>query len=104
MTLENSQTTNSPTITVVPTIYLERADDRKDLALKYTLGAGATMTAYAAWAMWLVRAEPAFVFWMGIAALAIIAIIFTGILGLLVKRSINLSKEGLVITDDNYKS
>ena len=76
-----------------------KSDVRRDWALIVVTGGGMAMTAYAAAALWLVRIWPTYVFWLGAGAMATIMLVFTGILGLLVKRSLSLSKTELKIAD-----
>lgn len=57
------------------------------------------MTIYAGFALWLLSGNPQYVFWLGALAMAQIAIIFTGILGLLVKRRLSLSRTEFKVSD-----
>ena len=57
------------------------------------------MTVYAASALWLVRVWPQYTFWLGAGAMVNIMLVFTGIMALLVKRSLVLSKTELKIID-----
>ena len=57
------------------------------------------MTIYAGFALWLSSGNPTHVFWLGVLAMAQIAIIFTGILGLLVKRRLSLSRTEFKVSD-----
>lgn len=57
------------------------------------------MTAYAATCLWLLKESTEYVFWLGMAAHAHIAIAITGLMGLLVKRSLKVNKSGIEIVD-----
>lgn len=81
-----------------------RSDRRRDLGLLALFGGGIAMTAYAAYALWLVRDNASFVFWLGLSALALVAITLTGFAALIVKRTIRLSKDGLEISDHGGES
>ena len=76
-----------------------RSDRRRDLGLLALFGGGISMTGYAAYALWLVRHDASFVFWLGLSALALVAITLTGFAALIVKRTIRLSRDGLEISD-----
>jgi hypothetical protein len=81
-----------------------RAERRKDWALLFLSGGGLLMTAFSAVCLYLVRETPGFVFYLGMASMVQILIVFTGILGLLVARSIRLSRQEISITDHNAHS
>lgn len=57
-------------------------------------GCGLSMTAFAAFALYIVRNNPNYAFYMGLAALFLIGIIVTGYAGLLIKRTIKGSVLG----------
>jgi hypothetical protein len=57
------------------------------------------MTIFAGFSLWLSSGNPKYVFWLGALAMAQIAIIFTGILGLLVKRVLTLSRTQFSVSD-----
>ena len=76
-----------------------RSDRRRDLGLLALFGGGIAMTAYAGYALWLVRDNASFVFWLGLSALSLVAITLTGFAALVVKRTIRLSRDGLEISD-----
>ncbi|TKD50591.1 hypothetical protein [Sphingomonas baiyangensis] len=63
-------------------------EGRRGAALIFLAAGGVAMTAYASYALWLVRARPDFAFYLGAGALILIAIVLTGFAGLLVKRSV----------------
>ncbi len=76
-----------------------RSDSRRDWALLVVSAGGMAMTVFAGFALWLVSGNAKYAFWMGVLAMAQIAIIFTGILGLLVKRRLSLSKSEFKVSD-----
>jgi hypothetical protein len=78
-----------------------RADKRRDWALFFLSGGGMVMTMYAASVLWLVKGIPSYVFYMGLFAHIQILVVFTGILGLLVKRELKISKNEINISDHN---
>lgn len=78
---------------------VERSDRRRDLALYIVTGGGMAMTVYSVAVLYLVRDVPGLAFWMGVLAMINIMLVFTGILGLLVKRSLSVSRNELKISD-----
>jgi len=76
-----------------------RADKRRDWALFFLSGGGMVMTMYAAAVLWLVKGLPSYVFYMGVFAHIQIIVVFTGILGLLVKRELKITKGEINISD-----
>ena len=79
-----------------------RSDRRRDWGLALLAGGGMAMTAFAAVALWILyyRNGPlGFVFYMGMAALGLVAIVLTGFSGLLVKRTLRLGKDGFESDD-----
>lgn len=91
-------------ITVVPAKNLDASDLRKTWALLFLAGGGLTMTAYAGVVLWLVGDVARYAYYLGMFAMLNIFIIFTGMLGLLVKRTLNISKTGIVVEDHESKS
>jgi len=75
------------------------ADGRRAMALILLAGGGVAMTAFAAVSLWLVRHRPDYAFWLGLAALALVAIVLTGFAGLIVRRTVKVGREGLEISD-----
>ncbi|QNQ09236.1 hypothetical protein [Sphingomonas alpina] len=65
---------------------LRDAEARKGAALVLMATGGMAMTAYAGFALWIVRGEAKFAFYLGETALAIVLIVLTGFAGLLVRR------------------
>jgi hypothetical protein len=78
-----------------------RSDKRRDLALMVVTGGGMAMTAFATAGLWFVRDNPTYAFYLAVGGLVNIGIIFTGILGLLVKRRLSVSKSEINISDFN---
>ena len=75
------------------------SDRRRDWGLLLLAGGGMAMTTYAAYALWLVRDVADYAFYLGAGALGLVAIVLTGFAGLIVKRTLRLSKDGLEVTD-----
>ena len=74
--------------------YMLTPDGRRAVALLMLAGGGAVMTAYAAWALWMVRAVSQYAFYLGLAAHLSILVVLTGFAGLLVKRMLRASVAG----------
>jgi hypothetical protein len=70
------------------------SDRRRNWALILMAGGGVAMTAYAAYALWLVRDRADYAFYLGAGALVLIGIVLTGFAGLLIKRTIRGSIVG----------
>lgn len=79
----------------------DRGERRRDWALIITSGGGMVMTAFAAVCLFMIRENAGLVFWLAIAAMLQIFAIFTGLIGLLVKRSFRISKNEINISDFN---
>lgn len=77
------------------------SDRRRDLALKVVTGGGIAMTVFSAVGLYYVRDNAAYAFYLAVGGLLNIGIIFTGILGLLVKRRLSVSKSEINISDFN---
>lgn len=73
---------------------LDDPEGRRGWALMLMAGGGVSMTIFAAFALYLVRSVPAYAFYMGLGALALIGIVITGYAGLLIKRTIKGSVLG----------
>ena len=69
-------------------------EGRRGAALLFMAAGGVAMTGYAAYALWLVRSRPDYAFYLGLSAMALIAIVLTGFAGLLIKRTIKGSVLG----------
>jgi len=76
-----------------------KSDRRKDIALYVVIGGSIFMSMYAVAALWFVKIHPQYVFWLGALAMAQIMLVFTGIMALLVKRTLSISKSSLSISD-----
>lgn len=86
---------------------VEKGDVRRDWALILLAGGGMAMTLFAVACLYLISANEKYVFYMGLAAMVQIFAIFTGFMGLLVKRSLKISKSEISIVDhdvDNMRS
>jgi hypothetical protein len=77
------------------------SDRRRDWALAVISGGGVAMTIFTSVAMYFVRESPMYVFYLGVGGMVNIGVIFTGILGLLVKRRLSVSKSEINISDFN---
>jgi hypothetical protein len=78
---------------------LVRSDRRRDWGLLFLAGGGMAMTAYAGCALYLVRAQANLAFWLGMAAMGLVGVVLTGFAGLIVKRTLRLSRDGLEVAD-----
>lgn len=81
---------------------LREPEARNGAALAFIEGGGVTMTAYAAFSLYLVRDHPNYAFWLGVGALLIVAIVITALTSLLgAKRTIDATIAGnrLIIAD-----
>jgi len=79
-----------------------RSDRRRDWGLALLAGGGMAMTIYAAVALYVLweRNGPLdYVFYLGLAAMALVGIVLTGFSALLVKRTFRLGKDGVEYTD-----
>jgi hypothetical protein len=74
-------------------------ENRRNWALAIVAGGGVAMTAYASVGLWFVRESPMYSFYLATSALVNIGLIFTGVLGLLVKRTLSISKSAINISD-----
>lgn len=105
--LNQPEVTNNITpqqITVVPQSSLEAAERRRDWALFIAAGGGFVMSIFAACGLFLLQSSTTSVFWLAESAMLNIFVIFTGILALLAKRSLNLSRTGLIVSDSDKPS
>ena len=77
-----------------------RSQRRRDFALGIVALGGLMMTILVYWTVWfMMDANAVYLFNIAIGALINIAIIFTGILGLLVKRRLSVSKTEMSVSD-----
>lgn len=80
------------------------SDRRRNWGLILLAGGGMAMTAYAAYALWLVKDHADYAFYLGLSAMGLVGIVLTGFAGLLVKRTVRLSKDGFEVTDQGSNS
>lgn len=76
------------------------ADGRRAWALLALVGGCVMFTGLAGYAMHLVRWQARLVFWLGIAAHAQVLVGLTALGALLVKRRLEITRDGVTITDD----
>ena len=74
----------------IPKSTIDSSDRRRDWALYVLTGGGMAMTLYAAAALYIVQHYAHYAYWLGMAAMANILVLFTGIAGLLVKRTLSI--------------
>lgn len=81
---------------------LTNQDGRRGWALLLMAGGGVAMTIFAGVALWFVRTQPSYAFYLGAGALAIVGIVLTGFAALLVKRTIrgNIFGNSFEISDE----
>lgn len=77
------------------------SDRRRDWALAIVSGGAMAMTLIAVASLWFVRGNPTLAFYLGLAAQVNVVVALTGILALLVKRRVSLSKSQINISDFN---
>ncbi len=83
-------------------VELASSDRRRDWGLILLAGGGMAMTIFASvvlWMLWKGNAPAGFLFYMGMAALGLVAIVLTGFSGLLVKRTLRLGRDGFASED-----
>lgn len=85
--------------TIVPPESIVKSDNRRDWALMIVSGGAMAMTLFAAVCLYLVADNPNYVFYLGLAAMIQIFMVFTGLLGLLVKRNLKISKGEISVSD-----
>lgn len=78
---------------------IDAADRRRDRALLFLAGGAIAMTVFAAAAMYLVRDQARYVFWLGMSAMALDGVALTGFAGLIVRRTLKISRDGLEVAD-----
>jgi hypothetical protein len=84
---------------VIPSENSDRVDDRRDWALYTVVASGALMIVFATLALFFVKSHANYTFYLGLAAMVNLMVVITGLLGLLVKRSLVVSRTGIEITD-----
>jgi len=78
---------------------LTTEDGRKGWAMLAALGCAFVMTVYAAAVLWIVKSNPMLAFWLGVASLAIILIVITGLMVLLgIRRSTTLEAKDVKLS------
>jgi len=75
------------------------SDRRRNWGLIMLAGGGMAMTAYAGAALWLVRDDRDYAFYLGAGALGLVGVVLTGFSALLVKRTIRVTRDGLDYSD-----
>lgn len=78
------------------------SDRRRDWGLILLAGGGMAMTAFASvvlWMLYIKNGPLGFLFYMGMAALGLVAIVLTGFSGLLVKRTLRVGRDGFASED-----
>lgn len=76
------------TACATPFRILVTQEGRRGWALMLMTGGGIAMTTFAGFALWFVRTDPSYAFYLGAGALALVGIVLTGFAALLVKRTI----------------
>lgn len=74
-------------------------DGRRALAFLALLGASGVMTSMVSFVLWMVRGNATYVFYLGLAAHAQLAICITGFMALFVKRHVEIGKQGVKLKD-----
>jgi hypothetical protein len=70
-------------------------EGRRAWAVMLMAGCAVTMTAYAGFALYLVRKYPNYAFYLGAGALLLVAIVVTGFASLITKRDIDVNALGM---------
>lgn len=91
----------SPTTTLVSA---DRADRRRDWALWMIWGGALAMTFSSVFALFLVRDSASYAFYLGLAAHLNTFLVLSAIGGLLVKRNLEISREGINFDDRDQQS
>lgn len=84
---------------VVSEASIERSDTRKEWALIALFGGGVIMTIYATICLCLVSDNPKYVFYLGLCSMVMVFTVLSGLMGMLVRRSLKISKRGIDVTD-----
>lgn len=77
---------------------LASAELRRNWALWIITGGGMAMSVYAAVALFLIK-EDSYIFYLALAAMVNIFVLFGGIASLLVKRTLSITKSGVSMQD-----
>jgi hypothetical protein len=111
----NIEATAAPLVAVVPVApapqilsisksSLDSADRRRDWALWIITLGGMAMTGYALLVLYIVQSHANYAYYLGVLSMVNIFVLFGAIAGLLVKRNINITKNGVIVEDhDNDK-
>lgn len=78
---------------------IETAGGRRAWAFAALVGGAMVFTAFAAFGVWHLRSNPVFMFWLALAAHAQIFVVLMSLGGLLVRRSIKATKNGVEYED-----
>lgn len=79
-------------------LHLE-TNERKNFSLWMMFGGALVFTLMLSLSFFLVRGELGFIFWLGIAAHAQLALIMSGFIGQLIKRRVKIGRDGLELED-----
>lgn len=79
-------------------------DVRRYLAILFSAGGSMSMTLLLGWCIALLSAHAGFIFWISIGLLILIGLMQTGLISLLVKRSVLLSKDKIELVDNEVVS
>lgn len=79
-------------------------DGRRALAFLALLGASGVMTTMVSFVLWMVRGNTTYVFYLGLAAHAQLAICITGFMALFVKRQVEIGKQGVKVKDLSHQT
>lgn len=79
-------------------------DGRRAWGFLALLGGSGVMTAMIAVILWLLRGEAKYLFWLGLAAHAQLAICITGFMAMFVKRNVEVTKDGIKVQDLTVKT
>ena len=74
-------------------------EGRRAYAFAAILGGSMMMTIFAWVVLYIVRDSKGLAFWMGMAAMAIIFTCITGLIAMFVKRTVEVSRGGIKVTD-----
>lgn len=87
--------------TIVPAGTIAASDHRKLVATFFLAGGGVVMSIFALVAMWLVAGNERYVYHLGLFAMLNNLMIFTGLVASFAKRTLNVSRNGIVVEDQN---
>jgi len=78
---------------------IQSAGGRRAWAFAALVGGAMVFTVFAAFGVWVLRDNPGFAFWLALAAHGQIFVALTSLGGLLVRRSIKATKDGVEYED-----